>query len=46
MNGDVRIISATETTNTSRSGSTVGRMRRTIIAFGILTIDLSLLGQD
>jgi len=44
--GNVRIISATPTGRTSRSGGTVERMRRTIIAFGISTIDLCLFGED
>jgi hypothetical protein len=44
--GNVRIISATPTGRTSRSGGTVERMRRTIITFGISTIDLFLFGED
>ena len=43
---DVRIISATPTMSTSHLGSTVGRVRRTNIAFGILTIDILRFGED
>lgn len=42
---DVRIISATAT-SPSLLGSTVGRVRRTKIAFGILTIDVLRIGED
>jgi len=43
---DVRIISATPTMSVSLSGSTIGRVRRTIIAFGIFTIDVLRIGED
>jgi hypothetical protein len=43
---DVRIISATQTMSPSLLGSTVGRVRRTIIAFGFFTIDVLRIGED
>jgi hypothetical protein len=42
---DVRIISATAT-SPSISGSTVGRVRRTIIALGIFAIDVLRFSED
>lgn len=43
---DVRIISAAPTISPSLLGSTVGRVRSTIIAFGIFTIDILRFGED
>ena len=43
---DVRIISATPTMSVSLLGSTIGRVRSTIVAFGIFTIDVLRIGED
>jgi hypothetical protein len=43
---NLRIISATQTTSPFFLGSTVGRVCRTIIAFGIFTIDVLRIGED
>ena len=43
---DARIISATPTLSATLLGSTVGRVRRTIKAFGSFTVDVLRIGED